>query len=171
MEEKAKLTAEITRLKKEIYARKEAAAGIKELLKSEIDRDFPVDLWELSPRELDDRMGLRLSFLNDDIDTRPDPAAITSHRRILGKPIVFVKKIIMKFFGAYTNSILDKQRHFNEQLVVFHLGSFIRFKENERKLKEIEERISEFEENQELALDELKNIRQRLGSLSGGAVK
>ena len=77
---------EINRLKEEIYRQKDKIIDIKELVKSEIDRDFGVDLWELSEKELDNEMGTRLSFLNDDIDPRPDSKSITSHRRILGKP-------------------------------------------------------------------------------------
>lgn len=162
MEEKEKITGQIESLKEELFRRKEEVDSIKELVKSEIDRDYHINLWELSPRELDNLMGSRLSFLNDDIDTRPEPGIITSHRKILGKPIVFVKRVIMKLFSAYTNSILEKQRLFNDQLVAFHLASFIRFKHNEKKLREIEERIKDFEDNQELLLAELNSIREHI---------
>ena len=162
MQNKEKIAEHLKDLKEELFQRKEEIDSIKELVKSEIDRDYHNDPWELSPRELDNQMGSRLSFLNDDIDPRPDPGIITSHRKILGKPIVFVKRIIMKIAGSYTNSILEKQRRFNDQLVAFHLASFIRFKHNEKKLQAIEERIKDFEDNQELLLDELKNIRQSI---------
>ncbi len=162
MDEKEKIAAQLKTLKEEISREKEGITCIKELVKDEIDRDFPIDLWELSPRELDQQMGSRLSFLNDDIDPRPDPGVITSHRKILGKPIVFVKRIIMKLAKAYSDSILEKQRRFNEQSVVFHLASFVRFRHNEAKLKELEERIKDFEDKQELLLDELKNIRDNI---------
>ena len=150
---------EINRLKEEIYQQKEKVSDIKGLVKKEIDRDFPVDFWELSERELDNEMGNRLSFLNDDIDTRPDPQSITSHRRILGKPIIFFKRLVMKIAGFYTNTILEKQRSFNEQLVAFHLASFIRFRHNERKIKEIREKLKTLEENQELLLEQLAQLK------------
>jgi hypothetical protein len=154
-----RIIKEINRLTEEIHRQKEKAADLKELVKEEIDRDFPVDFWELSERELDNEMGRRLSFLNDDIDTRPDARSITSHRRILGKPIVFIKRLVMKIAGFYTNTILEKQRGFNEQLVAFHLASFIRFRHNERKIKEILEKLKALEEDQELILEQLTQLK------------
>ncbi len=154
-----RIIKEINRLKEEIYRQKEKVSDIKELVTGEIDRDFPVDFWELSERELDNEMGNRLSFLNDDIDTRPDAQSITSHRRILGKPIVLIKRLVMKIAGFYTNTILEKQRSFNEQLVAFHLASFIRFRHNERKIKEILEKIKTLEEDQELILEQLAQLK------------
>lgn len=150
---------EINRLKKEIYQQKEKVSDIKELVIEEIDRDFPINFWELSERELDNEMGNRLSFMNDDIDTRPDAQSITSHRRILGKPIVLIKRLVMKIAGFYTNTILEKQRSFNEQLVAFHLASFIRFRHNERKIKEILEKLKTLEEDQELILEQLTQLK------------
>ncbi|MCX6580889.1 MAG: hypothetical protein NT166_11990 [Candidatus Aminicenantes bacterium] len=146
-------------LKEEIFRRKEKLSSIEELVKTQIDRDFPTNLWELSERELDQEMGNRLSFLNDDIDPRPDPAAITSHRKILGKPIVFIKRMVIKIAGAYANALLEKQRRFNEQLVNFHLASFIRFRRNEDRIKGIEEKLKTFEEDQEILLDELEKLK------------
>jgi hypothetical protein len=154
-----RIIKEINRLKEEIYRQKEKAVDLKELVKEEIDRDFPVDFWELSERELDNEMGNRLSFLNDDIDTRPDARSITSHRRILGKPIVLIKRLVMKIAGFYTNTILEKQRSFNEQLVAFHLASFIRFRHHEQKIKEILEKLKTLEEDQELILEQLAQLK------------
>lgn len=150
---------EINRLKEEIYRQKENISDIKQLVKREIDRDFPMDLWELSERELDNEMGNRLSLLNDDIDVRPDPKTITSHRGILGKPIVLIKRLFMKLTGFYTNTLLEKQKQFNAQLVAFHLASFIRFRHNEQKIKEIEEKLKTFEEDQELLLEQLEKLK------------
>jgi hypothetical protein len=149
---------EINSMKQEIFQQKENITDIKDLVKKEIDRDFTVDLWELSERELDSEMGNRLSFLNDDIDTRPEAKTITSHRRIIGRPIVLIKRLVMKIAGFYTNTILEKQRKFNEQLVAFHLASFIRFRHNEEKIKEIKKRLKILEENQELMLERLETL-------------
>jgi hypothetical protein len=146
---------EIKRLKEDLFKQKEAITDIKTLVKTEIDREFPVDLWELSEKELDGEMGNRLTFLNDDIDPRPDAGSITSHRKILGKPIVLFKRILMRLARSYTNTILEKQRRFNEQLVAFHLASFIRFRHNERKIKEIEETLKTLEEEQESLAEQI----------------
>jgi hypothetical protein len=144
---------EIKRLKEEIYKQKEAVSGIGELVKKEIDREFSTDLWELSERELDNEMGNRLSFLNSDIDPKPDTGSITSHRRLLGKPVVLFKRLLMKLARPYTNLLLEKQRRFNEQSVAFHLASFIRFRHNEKRIKALEEKLKEIQEDQELLMD------------------
>jgi len=157
--DKQNIADPINRLKEEISRQKEKLTSIDELVKTRIDRDFHTNLWELSERELDQEMGNRLSFLNDDIDPRPDPAAITSHRKILGKPIVFIKRTVIKIAGAYANALLEKQRRFNEQLVNFHLASFIRFRRNEDKIKGIEDKLKTFEEDQEMLLDELEKLK------------
>ena len=149
---------EIKRLKEEISRQKETIADIGTLVKRDIDRDFPPDFWELSEKELDAEMGDRLTFLNDDIDPRPDPGSITSHRKILGKPIILFKRLVMKIAGVYTNTLLEKQRRFNEQLVAFHLASFIRFRNNEKKIREIEEKIKAVEEDREFLLERLDKL-------------
>jgi hypothetical protein len=152
---------EINRLKEEIHKQKEAVATVAGLVKGEIDRPFHTDLWELSERELDHEMGSRLSFMNDDIDTKPDSGSIVSHRRLLGKPVVLFKRLMMKMFRPYTNLLLEKQRHFNEQAVAFHLASFIRFRHNETRIKAIEEKLKEIEEEQELLKDRLTTLADK----------
>ncbi len=149
---------EINRLKEEIYRQKEAISDIKELVKTDIDRDFPIDPWELSDRELDNEMGNRLSFLNTDIDPRPDPNSLTSHRKMIGKPIVRLKRWWMRLNAFYTEKLLEKQWPFNDQLVFFNLASFIRFRHNEQRIKSIEDRLNTLEENQELLLDQLRKM-------------
>ena len=145
----------INRLKEELFQQKEEISDISQLVKSPIDQPYSVDLWELSERELDNEMGTRLSFLNDDIDTKPDMNSISSHRRFLGKPIVLFKRLVMKLFQPYTNLLLEKQRRFNEQAVAFHLASFIRFRHNESRLQALENKMKVLEENQELLMDRL----------------
>jgi hypothetical protein len=155
------IAKDINRLKEDLYRQKERAANIEALVKKEIDREFPLNLWELSEKELDAEMGDRLTFLNDDIDPRPDPKSITSHRKIFGKPIVLIKRLIMKVAGIYTNSLLEKQRRFNEQLVAFHLASFIRFRSSEKKLKLIEEKLKSLEEEREMLRERLDDFENK----------
>jgi uncharacterized protein (DUF342 family) len=136
---------ELDRIKEELAQRRDRLQSVEELVKDPIDRDFAVDLWQLSPRELDAEMGDRLSALNDSIDPRPTRDSITSHRRILGKPVVLVKKLVMRLFQPAIDTMLEKQRQFNEQAVAFHLASFIRLRQNERTIKELEERLAELD--------------------------
>jgi hypothetical protein len=150
---------EIERLKEDIFKQKEAISGINELVKTQIDRDFHTDLWELSYRELDNEMGNRLGFLNDDIDTRPDFGSISSHRKFIGKPIVFIKRFFMKITRFYTDTLFDKQRSFNGQVVAFHLASFIRFRHMDEQIKGIEKKLKTLEEDNELMLEQLEQLK------------
>jgi len=156
---KNQAAGQIELLKQDLFRQKESISSVKELIKQEIDRDFPVDLWALSERELDNEMGERLSFLNDDIDTRPDSSSISSHRKIIGKPIVLIKRLFMRLTRFYTNALMEKQRRFNEQAVAFHLASFIRFRQIEQRLSGIEEKIKSIEENKELLMEQLETIK------------
>jgi len=146
MDEQSK--AEIAKLKEYYQDRKNAAGSLEELAGEPIQHHFPVDLWELSDSELDGEMGKRLSFLNDDIDCRPTPD-ITSHRRFIGPAIVLFKKMIFKIFRPYTNTLFIRQNRFNEQLVSFHLASFIRSRRLEEKVRKLERQEQEIKEQVE----------------------
>ncbi len=131
------LKEEIARLKEAYGARKDEARSLEELAGGPVRHHYPVDLWSLSDSELDNEMGKRLGFLNDDIDCRPTKA-VTSHRRFIGPVIVFFKKLLLKALRPYTNSLFVRQNRFNEQLVAFHLASFIRLRRIEERLRHLE---------------------------------
>lgn len=118
---------------------------VNKLVNSEIDQNFELDLWELSPKELDNWMGKNLSILNDNINTVPGPIIAKSHRRFIGRPIVYIKNKIFFYINKYTLPILEKQKIFNSQLVKFHLASFIRLRALDSKLNIIDEKISKIE--------------------------
>jgi hypothetical protein len=136
------IKAEIAKLKEYYDRRKSAAGTLEELAGEPLQHHFPIDLWELSDSELDGEMGKRLGFLNDDIDCRPTPD-ITSHRRFLGRPIVWFKKIIFKILRPYSNTLFIRQNRFNEQLVAFHLASFIRFRRLEESVRRLQRQLDE----------------------------
>jgi len=52
--------------------------------------------------------------------------------------IVFLKKLLLKALRPYTNSLFVRQNRFNEQLVAFHLASFIRLRRMEERLRQLE---------------------------------
>ncbi len=155
------IVKELDRLKEELAQKREKIQQIEQLVKRPIDREFSLDLWQLSPRELDAEMGDRLTALNDSIDPRPTRDSITSHRRLLGKPIVLAKKISMRLMQPAIDTILEKQRLFNEQAVVFHLATFIRLRQNEQTLKEIEDSLAEMD-------NRLQDMASEIRSGKGG---
>lgn len=146
MDEQVK--AEIAKLKEYYLARKSSLGSLEELAGKPIQHHFAVDLWQLSDSELDGEMGKRLSFLNDDIDCRP-AADITSHRRFIGPVIVFLKKVVFKILRPYSNTLFVRQNRFNEQLVAFHLASFIRLRRLEEKMRQLERQEQEIKEQVE----------------------
>ena len=151
------IKAEVARLKEFYRDRKSAMGSLEELAGEPVQHHFPIDLWQLSDSELDGEMGKRLSFLNDDIDCRPTPD-ITSHRRLIGPAVVLFKKIIFKILRLYTNTLFVRQNRFNEQLVAFHLASFIRARRLEEALRRLETQIQEIKEQ----LEELPAGREAL---------
>ncbi|MCJ7524251.1 MAG: hypothetical protein MUP71_03395 [Candidatus Aminicenantes bacterium] len=139
---------EIAKLKEYFRGRKDSLAGLEELAGAPIRHHFPVDLWQLSDSELDGEMGKRLSFLNDDIDCRPTPD-ITSHRRFIGPAIVWLKKVVFRIFRPYSNTLFLRQNRFNDQLVAFHLATFIRLRRLEEKVRNLERQEQELREQVE----------------------
>ena len=158
----AALKQKFAYLKEELIRQKEQVQEIKDLIKKEIEAHYESDLWELSPKELDQEMGKLLSFLNQDIDCL-SLQKITSHRKITGSFIVLAKKIITKIsrpiFGAY----LERQRRFNQSAVRFQLASFIRLRRMEQKLEGIEKIVTEIEEQQDTLLDAIRSLSERSG--------
>ncbi len=146
---------EIARLKEIYRAGKESAASLEELTGGPVTHHSQVDLWSLSDSELDGEMGKRLGFLNEDIDCHP-AVEITSHRRWTGPFIVRFKKFFFRMLRPYTDHLLAKQIRFNEQLVAFHLASFIRFRRLEDRVKRLEKETSEATER----LDEIATNKE-----------
>jgi hypothetical protein len=151
MAKKADLIREtISQLKEEISLQKKGTQSIKDLVKKDIDRDYSINLWDLSDKELDFDMATHLSFLNEDIDPRPSAADLTSHRRFFGRFIVRFKRFLLKITSVYSNALLDRQRRFNDQSVRYKLATFIRFRQLEDRLAGLEENLKEMQENLEI---------------------
>jgi hypothetical protein len=141
------IAKEIEKLKKDIGLKKERIQDIKKLANKEIDRSFPSDLEELSEKELDSYLEEYLGSLDKSFDPTPDKMSFTSHRKILGKPIILLKRLLLKASGVYINLILDKQKKFNQQSIVFYRALLLRIRRNQSKIKHLEQRISECEAN------------------------
>ena len=141
--DKEKIKDSIQDVKKDVSIWYRSAPKVADLAGKAIDRPHPVNLWELSDRELDAWMGDQLTLLNESLDPRPDPGEITSHRRIIGPVIVRIKRFIMKVLNVYTHTILERQRLFNTESVAMHLSSFIRIRRIQTQLDDILRRMAE----------------------------
>ena len=156
---------EIQRLKAEIAKQRERIGSVKELVNEEIDRDLHLNLEDLSEKELDAEMGMSLARLDDDSDPRPDPQALTSHRKAIGKAIVFLKRFMFKIASVYTNTLLEKQNRFNHRSAALHHSFFIRFRQMEKKIRRIEEKLGDLEEHEVLLADKVEDMQKELTEL------
>lgn len=135
---------------KEEYSRRTANASLEQLNNGPTEQPGRVDLWSLSFAELDQEMASRLSSLNEDIDCSPR-GPISSHRRHIGQWIVLAKKALRTLMAPYTRLLLARQNRFNEDLVAFHLASFIR-------MRRLEERNTELTRQLEVLHEALERL-------------
>ncbi len=129
---------------REASQRNADAAPLERLAGAPPGAPYRLDLWSLTPAELDQEMATRLSSLNEDIDCRPR-GPITSHRRG-GRLIVWAKRLLRWLTVPYTNLLLGRQRRFNEDLVAFHLATFIRLRRMEERLRHLDGRLEALED-------------------------
>lgn len=152
------IAKEIEKLKKDVCLKKERIQDIKKLANREIDREFTFDLEEFSEKELDSYLQEYLTAMDKSFDPTPDERSLTSHRKILGKPIILLKQLLLKVTGVYINLILDKQKKFNQQSIVFYRALLLRLRKNRQKIKHIEQRISECEEDLVILSKKLEDL-------------
>ena len=149
---------DMARLKKDLYEKKEKIQDIRKLVNKEIDRELPIRLEEFSEKELEARMNEQLSYLDEAVNPFPEKTQVTSHRKIIGKPIVWLKRFLLRSTNVYITLILDKQRKFNQRCVALCQTLILHQKKYRKKINQIEERISE----NELRLDGLTKKLEEL---------
>ena len=111
-------------LKRDLEREIEAAIDREIIAPEDRDREFPIDLWSLSAKELDALIGRYLTLLNETTDVAPKIEAITSHRGLIGAPIVAIKKLLFRFLRPFTDTLLADQKMFNGRLVQTQLAQF-----------------------------------------------
>jgi hypothetical protein len=156
------IAKEITKLKKELHKKKEEVRDLKELVKKEIDREFPSDPIDFSEKELESQMDEYISLLNKSVDPVPDKTSVISHRRLIGKPIVWIKRILLKMTRSYITIILDKQKEFNHKCIALYQNLIIHQKKYHEKISHIEERIGECEVHLNVISKKLEEIDANL---------
>jgi len=128
---------------KEYYAAERAQANdIGELIREPLDREIVIDFWKLSSTEIEREMWNRMADLDAGADCLPG-GPIASHRPLLGKPIVLVKKIMRRLIRPYSSMLLQKQNALNRELVTFQLLNFLMFRQLDKRFREIEEKMAD----------------------------
>lgn len=149
-------------MKKELHKKKQEVRDLKELVKKKIDREFPSDLKDFSEKELGSQMDEYISLLNKSVDPVPDKTSITSHRRLIGKPVVWIKRTLLKMTRSYITLILDKQKAFNQNCIALYHNLIIHQKKYHDKISHIEERIGECEVHLNVISKKLEEIETNL---------
>jgi len=162
MEELAK---EIQRLKKELDRKKQEIRDLKKLVNKEIDREFPSPAEEFSEKELETYIREILSALRINIESKPDIRPITSHRKTLGKPIVFVKRAFLETTFQCIDSFLDKQIKFNRHIAALCQAFLLRVRHNIERMKNVEDSVSHCEEDLAILKHQLGDLRSSLDEL------
>lgn len=131
---------------KELYgAEMDAEADIGQLIGAPLDREIVTDFWTLSNAEIDREMFNRLHNLDAGADCLPG-GPILSHRPLLGKAIVFMKKMVRRLLAPTSSMLLQKQNTLNRELVTFQLLNFLKLRHLDKRLREIEEKMSDLPE-------------------------
>ncbi len=159
-EKKEKIKQRIDSWKEELKSQKEKIDKVENLINKKIDRNFEVNLWDLSEKELDLEMGNKLSILNEDINVMR-LEEITSHRKVLGVFIVALKKLARRILLPDLIPFFERQKIFNEGVVNYLLASFIRFRSMEQRLRKLEQDITEANEMQETEWDGTESRLER----------
>lgn len=159
---------ELQRLKQEIHKQKELIHDIKKIVNKEIDREFPAPLWELSERELDTFLIENLRLILKYPKLKVEENSITSHRKILGKPIIRIKKFFLRIISPYINKTLDVQTQFNRVSAVFHEALYLRLRHIKEKIAQLEKKGMECEESLVAFLQKNQDSQQGLRQRNDG---
>jgi len=136
---------------RDVYAAEiKKSPAIDQLVMEPLDREIVTDFWKLSNAEIEREMWNRLSLLDADADCLPG-GPIDSHRPLLGKPIVLLKKIIRRLTSPYSSMLLQKQNRLNRELVTFLLLGFLKFRHLDQRLRQIEEKLADLPDSGQTA--------------------
>jgi len=161
------LEQEIRRLKDELDRKREEISDLRKLLGGEIDREFSAPVEEFSNKELENHLRELLSSIDAQADSRPDLRAITSPRKTLGKPFVFLKRALLETTFTQLNAFLDLQIRFNRQVASLFRTLHVRAGRQTDRLKMLDAKIVGYDEDLALFRTKLEDLRAALERLQG----
>ena len=141
----------VSQLKERLNKEKEGIKDIDLLVKEKIERD--AGIWEYSFDELEHELFERFSSLEEKSDCLSFED-ISSPRKGTGWFVTLIKKIIRKIMNPYSRMILNKQYHFNKELVPIHLASILSIQKIKDRLNELEDVAKKILDIQEEILED-----------------
>jgi hypothetical protein len=152
---------EIARLKAELLKKREEIVDLRKLLGREIDHPFDSDPMDLTEREIEPFIEKSLSALAEDITRKAEPPSLTSHRRLLGRPVGYFKRIFMNWANLHAQNNLDKQSGYNRLAFGLLKVLVLRSRRSREKLRDLEDRLGKCEESLAVLVAKAQDIEAR----------
>jgi hypothetical protein len=138
-----------------------AAAPERDLIAPEdLDRSFQIDPWSLSAKELEALLGQYLTLLNETTNVAPKIELISSHRGLIGAPIVAIKRLLFKLIRPFTDTLLANQKIFNGRLVETQLAQFALQTRLRGEINAAIERLRSLEEDSVILREQMARLQQ-----------
>ena len=169
MDEAAK--REIERLKSDLLEKKQEVEDIRRLVNREIDREFPAEALDLTEREIEPFIEKRLADIKGNLVLEAKPGKLKSHRKIFGRPVLFLKRTFITWADIYSRKILDRQNRFNRGSFDLLKAVLLRSRWSKEKLRDLEERLGECEENLVVMIHKVDDLQARLDKQKGPAAE
>ena len=133
------------KLKQELQKKKEEIQDINQLVNKNIDGKLPSRLEDYSERELESRLGEYHALLAKSADPLPEDIVITTPRKILKKPVLWMKRKLLNIVNAHVTSVMERQRRFNQKCLDLFQTLIVHQKKMSVKINDLEQRINECE--------------------------
>jgi hypothetical protein len=153
---------EIRRLKNDLLKKKGEVEDIRALVNREIDREFQAEALDLTERELEPFIEESLTDIKENLILKAEPDALKSHRRILGRPVLFLKRTFMTWADIYFKMTLNKQNRYNRSSFDLLKVLLLRSRWSKEKLKDLEKRLAECEESLVVMINKVEDLQARL---------
>jgi len=162
---------EIRRLKNDLMKQKEDVEDIQALVNREIDREFQTEALDLAERDLEPFVEKSLTDIKENLVLKVESSTLKSHRKIFGRPVLFLKRTFMTWADIYFKMILDKQNRYNRNSFDLLKVVLLRSRWSKEKLKDLEERLAEYEESLVVMINKVEDLQARLEKENGPAAK
>ncbi|MFZ2054464.1 MAG: hypothetical protein WAU81_09725 [Candidatus Aminicenantales bacterium] len=153
---------EIRRMKNDLLRKKGEVEDIRALVNREIDREFQTEALDLAERDLEPFIEKSLSDIKENLILKVEPSTLKSHRKILGRPVLSLKRMFMSWVDLYTRMILEKQNRYNRSAFDLLKVVLLRSRWSKEKLKDLEERLGECEESLVVMISKVEDLQARL---------
>jgi hypothetical protein len=152
----------LIKLKDDLASEKKSIQDIDELANETIDKNWPSPpLEELSERELETLLDQHHSRLAKSADPLSVEVDITSPRKLLRKPVIWIKQKLINVVNAYLTPIMRKQTTFNQTAVELYQAMILHQKKLRKKTNRLEERVNECEAHLAIISKKLKELENK----------